>query len=89
MMQQMPPGNYPNWGRPPQLPMGGPGQAMYERPMMPRPATQPVSGPGKSRRTPVKPWMLVIGALMMALLAFAVTRACIHTATTKPAAEAK
>ena len=89
MMQQMPPGNYPNWGRPPQLPMGGPGQAMYERPMMPRPATQPVPGPGKSRRTPVKPWMLIIGALMMALLAFAVTRACIHTATTKPAAEAK
>ena len=89
MMQQMPPGNYANWGRPPQLPMGGPGQAMYERSMMPRPATQPVSGPGRSRRAPVKPWMLVIGALMMALLAFAVTRACIHTATTKPAAEAK
>jgi hypothetical protein len=33
--------------------------------------------------------MLVIGALMMAFLAFAVTRACIHTATVKPAAETK
>jgi hypothetical protein len=32
--------------------------------------------------------MLVIGAFVMALLAFAVTRACIHTAN-KPAAEAK
>ena len=89
MMQQMPPGHYPNWGRPPQLPMGGPAQAMYERPMMPRPATQPVPRAGRSRRTPVKPWMLVIGALMMAFLAFAVTRACIHTATTRPAAETK
>jgi hypothetical protein len=30
--------------------------------------------------------MLVIGALIMAGLAFAVTRACIHSATSKPAA---
>jgi len=32
--------------------------------------------------------MLVIGALIMALLAFAVTRACIHTAT-RPASSTK
>jgi eukaryotic-like serine/threonine-protein kinase len=89
-MQPMP-GNFPNWGAPPQPPMGGlpPGQGMYDRPVMQRPATQQVPGLGKSRRTPLKPWMLLIGALVMALLAFAVTRACIHTATTKPPAEAK
>jgi hypothetical protein len=31
--------------------------------------------------------MLVIGALVMAVLAFAVTRACINSATSRPAAE--
>jgi hypothetical protein len=66
----------------------GSAQAMYERPVMQRSAAQP-TGFGKARRTPLKPWMLVIGALVMAVLAFAVTRACIHTATSKPAAEAK
>jgi len=89
-MQQMP-GNFPHWGPPPQPPMGGPspGHGMYDRPVMQRPSTQQVPGLGKSRRTPLKPGMLLIGALVMALLAFAVTRACIHTATTKPPAEAK
>jgi hypothetical protein len=33
--------------------------------------------------------MLVIGALLMAGLAFAVTRACIHSASNKPSADAK
>jgi hypothetical protein len=33
--------------------------------------------------------MLILGALVMALLAFAVTRACIHSATNRPAAESK
>jgi hypothetical protein len=33
--------------------------------------------------------MLVIGALIMALLAFAVTRACIHTAAGRPTPDAK
>jgi serine/threonine protein kinase len=88
---QPPPGNYGPWGGPPQPPMGGPAlpQSMYERPVMPRPATQQVPGFGKSRRTPLKPWMLIIGALVMAFLAFAVTRACIHTATPKSPAESK
>jgi hypothetical protein len=63
--------------------------AIYDRPDMQRPTTQPLSGFGRPRRTPLKPWVLVIGALVMAFLAFAVTRACIHTATPKPAAEAK
>jgi serine/threonine protein kinase len=65
---------------------GAPG--MYERPVVQRPATQVVPGLGKHRRTQLQPWMLVVGALIMALLAFAVTRACIHT-TSKPAAETK
>jgi serine/threonine-protein kinase len=88
IMQPMP-GNFPNWGTQ-QLPMGGatPPQAMYERPVVQRPGTH-LSGFGKPRRTPLRPWMLLIGALVMALLAFAVTRACIHTATVKPAAETK
>jgi serine/threonine-protein kinase len=44
--------------------------------------------PGDARASALRPWMLVIGAFVMAVLAFAVTRACIHTAT-RPAAEAK
>jgi serine/threonine-protein kinase len=96
---QMPPqmpGNYPNWGMPqmpqmPQMPMdsGSPAlQAMYERPMVQRTASQGTGGP-RPRRTALQPWMLVIGALVMALLAFGVTRACLHTATSKPATETK
>jgi serine/threonine protein kinase len=86
---QMQPG-FPTWGRPPMGPAPGmsamPG--MYERPVVQRPSTAGI-GPGRPRRSPVKPWMLMIGAFIMALLAFAVTRACIHTATNKPAAETK
>jgi hypothetical protein len=33
--------------------------------------------------------MLVLGAFVMALLAFAITRACIHTTANKPAAGAE
>ena len=95
-MAPMPPGNYSGWGGPPQFPMGGPSpspqampQAMYDRPMMQRAETHHVPGLGRSRRTPIKPWMLVIGALVMAFLAFAVTRACIHTTTTNPATDPK
>jgi hypothetical protein len=33
--------------------------------------------------------MLMIGAVLMAGLAFAVTRACIHSASNKPAADAR
>jgi hypothetical protein len=73
---------------PPGVP-GVPGiPGIYERPVLQRSAIQAAPGARNPRRTPLKPWMLVIGALVMALLAFAVTRACIHT-TNKPAAEAK
>ena len=44
---------------------------------------------GGQRRTPLRPWLLVIGALIMALLAFAVTRACIHTATGRSSTESR
>jgi serine/threonine-protein kinase len=90
-MLQPPPGGYRPWGPAPQGPVGGsPGvQAMYDR-RPPGPARRPsVSSPqrfSRSRRS-LRPWMLVLGALIMALLAFAVTRACIHTAT-RPAAPA-
>ena len=81
VMPQLPPGNYPNWG----VPLQPPPQVRYEPP-----ATQrQLHGFGKRRRPPLKPWMLVIGALIMALLAFAVTRACIHTATSRSAVDGK
>ena len=74
--QMQPPqsANYPNWG----------GAQMPPRPIQPpqgyaqgqRPPTQ-----AQTRRTPLKPWVLIVGALIMALLAFAVTRAFIHTSS--------
>ena len=84
------PGSYPNppWGMQQQPSGASPAvQAMYERRPPQRPGTQPPRF--RARRTPLRPWMLVIGALIMALLAFAVTRACIHTATSRPTPEAK
>jgi hypothetical protein len=88
------PGSYQPWGPAPQAPVGAPPamQSMYDRrPPGPvrRPSVSSVSSPhrfGRSRAS-LRPWMLVLGALIMALLAFAVTRACIHTAT-RPAAPA-
>ena len=53
----------------------------YERPVYPaRPQGPPVSGFQTSRGapSPLRPWMLVVGALIMAGLAFALTRAFIH-----------
>jgi hypothetical protein len=53
----------------------------YERPVYPqRPQGPPVSGfhPDGPRPSPLRPWMLVVGALIMAGLAFALTRAFIH-----------
>jgi len=91
--QPMPPamleGRYGGWG-PPQLPVGASPamQAMYDR----RPPQRPSSAAprfGRGRRRQLQPWILLIGALIMALLAFAVTRACIHTATSRPPAESK
>jgi serine/threonine-protein kinase len=82
----MPGAGYAPWGRPPQAPVGpSPAvQAMYDRraPSPPhRPSPQRFA---PSRRPQLRPWMLVLGALIMALLAFAVTRACIHSATSRP-----
>jgi hypothetical protein len=35
----------------------------------------PMMSPGRLRKQALKPWMLVVGALVMAALAFAITRA--------------
>ena len=77
---------YAPWGHPPQAPVGAPPglQAMYDR-QAPSPPHRPSPHRfARSRRTQLRPWMLVLGALIMALLAFAVTRACIHSATNRP-----
>jgi hypothetical protein len=77
----------PGWPIPAPSPAGASSalQAMYGR--RPRPGSQVQHF--RRRRSSVQPWMLVIGALIMALLAFAVTRACIHTATSRPVPEAR
>ncbi|MBC7975346.1 MAG: hypothetical protein H7138_10195 [Myxococcales bacterium] len=46
-------------------------------------------GPRPAKKAALQPWMLVVGALIMAALAFAVTRAFIHTNATRPAASDK
>jgi serine/threonine-protein kinase len=85
------PGNYAGWGLQAQMPLGASPavQAMYDRQPPHRPSTASPHRFGRHRRTPLRPWMLAIGALIMALLAFVVTRACIHSAPSKPAAEAR
>jgi serine/threonine protein kinase len=72
----------PAWNPPPP-------PAMFERPVIQRPSVPQLSGGTRARRRPLQPWLLVVGALVMALLAFAVTRACIHSATTKPPADTR
>ncbi len=91
VMHQMPQGNYPNWGMAPQVPIESapPAPAVYDRPVTLRPSGPRLPAPGKRRARPLQPWILVLGALVMALLAFAVTRACIHSAATRPAAETR
>ena len=77
------------WGPPAQPPLASPAvHAMYDRrpPQRPPTASSPFR---RSRRAQLRPAILVIGALIMALLAFAVTRACIHTATSRQPAESK
>jgi eukaryotic-like serine/threonine-protein kinase len=79
-----PHGSFPAWGAPaPPGPLPPPA-AGYDRGPPPRPSAAP-SAFSRRSRPPLMPWMLVVGALIMALLAFGVTRACIHTAT-RPAA---
>jgi len=82
------PGAYGGWAGPPQVPSA---QAMYDRrpPGPPhRPSTSMPQRFGRSRRSQIQPWMLIIGALVVALLAFAVTRACLHTSV-RPAPAAR
>jgi serine/threonine protein kinase len=76
-MQQAPQGQYPMWNRAdPTAPDS------FDRPVLrPRPSGPIVAGfqrPGEAPPpTLFKPWMLVVGALIMALLAFAITRSLI------------
>jgi serine/threonine protein kinase len=82
MMQPPPqggmPGGYP-WGGAPPLPPRNASQAaqdMYDqRPVYPQRASLPGMGPGPWRKQMLKPWMLIAGALVMAVLAFVITRA--------------
>jgi serine/threonine protein kinase len=72
-----PPGNYPTWGVAPQPPpRGAPTmQDAFNPPVYPqRPSVPQVAGFGRQKRPVLKPWMLVVGALVMAALAFAITR---------------
>ena len=77
-------GNYPVWGVQPQLPPRGASPTALDnmdRPVMPQRQSMPhVAGFGPKplqRKAALQPWMLVVGALIMAALAFAVTRAFI------------
>ncbi|MBV8759768.1 MAG: serine/threonine protein kinase [Deltaproteobacteria bacterium] len=75
---------YPAWGsaiapqRPPRdaTPTA---RDSFDRPMFPpRPSQPQVAGFGAEKKKTLKPWVLVVGALVMALLAFAITRAFIR-----------
>jgi hypothetical protein len=79
-----PAGGYPNWA-PPIAPQQPPRDATptthdsFDQPMFPnRPSSPHVAGfTNRTRKVALQPWMLVIGALVMAALAFAITRAFI------------
>ena len=77
----LPQPSYPVWGVQPQLPMRGASPTApdaLDRPMLQRPPQGPqVAGFGAPTKGGLQPWMLVVGALVMAALAFAVTRAFI------------
>ncbi len=81
--QQPERGDYPVWGVQPQLPPRGASptaQDMMDRPVLQQHPQMPyVAGFGQrpANKAVLQPWMLVIGALIMAALAFAVTRALI------------
>jgi serine/threonine-protein kinase len=78
--------NYGTWGVQSQLPPRGASPTapeMYDnRPGYPpaqpapqRPSVPSVAGFGRPKAPTLKPWMLIVGALLMAVLAFAITRA--------------
>jgi serine/threonine protein kinase len=76
-------GGYPGWGPPiaAQRPIRDAtptAQDSFDQPVFPNRASAPqVAGFNRPRKQGVKPWVLVIGALIMAALAFAITRAFI------------
>ncbi|HEY0993551.1 MAG TPA: hypothetical protein VGD80_41140, partial [Kofleriaceae bacterium] len=81
-----PPANHPAWALPGQLPVdSAPPHAAYDRPAARRNAPAPRARV-RARQPPLSPWIMV-GALAMAILAFSVTRACMHSAASRPAAE--
>jgi hypothetical protein len=53
-------------------------QDAYDRPVYPqRPSMPQVAGFQRQRKSGLHPWILIVGALVMAALAFAITRAFI------------
>ena len=73
-------GAFPAWGAPvaAQRPRAATPTApdSFDAPVLPNRASVPqIAGFDPQRRQGVKPWMLVVGAVLMALLAFAITRA--------------
>jgi len=80
--QQPPPqGNYPGWGVQPQLPVRGASPTtpdMYERPVYPQRQSVPVIGFERRDPPSIKTWVLFVGALVMAGLAFLITRLFLH-----------
>ncbi len=76
--QQPQGGPYPMWGAQPQLPPRGASPTapdMYERPVYPQRPSVPVIGFERGKReTSVKTWVLILGAVLMAAVAFAITR---------------
>jgi hypothetical protein len=84
MFQPPPPqqGGYPTWGGPPQpvIPQHASRGAsptapdMFDRPMHARGQAPQVAGFGQKKPQLLQPWMLIVGALVMAGLAFAITR---------------
>jgi len=76
--QHPPAGPYPGWGVQPQLPPRGASPTapdLYDRPVYPqRPSVPGIGFERGKRATSVKTWVLFLGALLMAVLAFAITR---------------
>jgi hypothetical protein len=74
---QLQPG-YPMWGAQPQLPPRGASPTapdLYDRPVYPQRPSVPVIGFERGKReTSVKTWVLIVGAVLMAAVAFAITR---------------
>jgi serine/threonine protein kinase len=82
-MPNMPPGAQPfqgGWGPPiaaqmPPRDATPTSQDAFDRPVFPsRPSQLQVAGFGRPKKTALKPWMLVVGAVIMATLAFVITR---------------